>query len=262
MIRSDFHTHTTFCDGKNTAEEMVQAAIAKGMTCLGFSMHSELRYLDGKDVVEGKSPAYRAEIARLKEKYRDQIEILCGIELELDMQKPLDLAPFDYAIGSVHYLEKNGQTVFVDYSPEIWKKAVDELYGGDPIALAEHYFENVARLSARKINIIGHFDLCAKFNGDGKYFDERDPRYLSAAFGAVDALLPLGIPFEINTGAIARGLRTCPYPNTEILRYIGEHGGFVVFNSDSHKAKTLCFEFDRWEDEVRRLVPVADDWRP
>ena len=28
----NFHTHTTYCDGKETAEQMVQAAIAKGFT--------------------------------------------------------------------------------------------------------------------------------------------------------------------------------------------------------------------------------------
>ena len=35
----NFHTHTTYCDGKETAEQMVQAAIAKGFTRLGFSGH-------------------------------------------------------------------------------------------------------------------------------------------------------------------------------------------------------------------------------
>ena len=40
MIRRDYHVHTTFCDGKNTAEEMVKAAIALGMDEIGFSSHA------------------------------------------------------------------------------------------------------------------------------------------------------------------------------------------------------------------------------
>ena len=40
MIKTSFHTHTTFCDGKNTPEEMVVAAIEKGFVALGFSTHS------------------------------------------------------------------------------------------------------------------------------------------------------------------------------------------------------------------------------
>ena len=36
MRYSNFHTHTTFCDGKNTAEEMVRAAITAGCPALGL----------------------------------------------------------------------------------------------------------------------------------------------------------------------------------------------------------------------------------
>ena len=37
--KCNFHTHSKFCDGKNTAEEMVLAAIEKGFDVLGFSSH-------------------------------------------------------------------------------------------------------------------------------------------------------------------------------------------------------------------------------
>ena len=40
MINSDFHTHTNLCDGRNTPEEMVLAAIARGMDCIGLSGHA------------------------------------------------------------------------------------------------------------------------------------------------------------------------------------------------------------------------------
>ena len=40
MILTDLHVHTNYCDGKNTPEEMVLAAIEKGMECIGFSVHS------------------------------------------------------------------------------------------------------------------------------------------------------------------------------------------------------------------------------
>ena len=40
MELKNFHTHTTYCDGKNTAEEMILAAINQGFTVLGFSGHS------------------------------------------------------------------------------------------------------------------------------------------------------------------------------------------------------------------------------
>ena len=38
--RQDLHTHTTYCDGKNTPREMIEAAMAKGLLRIGFSGHS------------------------------------------------------------------------------------------------------------------------------------------------------------------------------------------------------------------------------
>ena len=44
MIDRDLHIHTTFCDGKNSAEEMVLAAIDRGLKTIGFSSHSYLPF--------------------------------------------------------------------------------------------------------------------------------------------------------------------------------------------------------------------------
>ena len=44
MIKSNYHTHTNFCDGKSTAEEMVKSAIEKKFDIFGFSSHSAYPY--------------------------------------------------------------------------------------------------------------------------------------------------------------------------------------------------------------------------
>ena len=80
LINANYHTHTTFCDGTDTAEDMVRAAIALGFEHLGFSGH--LDYFAHVDVLR-----YFAEIRRLEEKYRADIEILCGIELDKQHEK-------------------------------------------------------------------------------------------------------------------------------------------------------------------------------
>ena len=38
--KRNYHTHTDFCDGQNTPEEMAEAAAKKGFPALGFSGHS------------------------------------------------------------------------------------------------------------------------------------------------------------------------------------------------------------------------------
>ena len=50
----NLHTHTTYCDGKNTAEEMVQKAIELGFRSLGFSGHAPM-----PDSIPASYPDYR-----------------------------------------------------------------------------------------------------------------------------------------------------------------------------------------------------------
>ena len=97
-----------------------------------------------------------------------------------------------------------------------------------------------------KPDIVGHIDLITKFIEQDALFDPNHPRYLAAAYRAVDALLPTGALFEINTGALSRGYRTTPYPAEPILAYIRERGGRVILTGDTHRAENLCYRFDEW----------------
>ena len=54
-MKVNYHTHTTWCDGRDTPEEMVQAALARGFAEIGFSSHARL-----PDVVEGNLTPERA----------------------------------------------------------------------------------------------------------------------------------------------------------------------------------------------------------
>ena len=100
------------------------------------------------------------------------------------------------------------------------------------------------------IDIIGHFDLIAKYNEGNNLFDETHPRYLAAAKAAIDRLLAAGKPFEINTGAIASGYRTVPYPAPALLSYLRGQGGKVILSSDAHSPENIAFSFDRFSDCV------------
>ena len=244
----DLHIHTTFSDGRNPPEEMVLAAIAKGMTTIGFSDHSYTPFDTAFCIPKEKLPAYREEIAALKAKYAGQIEILCGIEQDFYSDEPTD--GYDYVIGSVHYVKVGEAYLPVDESRERLLDAVKRHFGGNIYALAEAYYRTVAQV-AEKLHpsIIGHFDLITKFNEGGTLFDESHPRYIAAWQAAADKLLTAGIPFEINTGAISRGYRTAPYPAAPIREYLAARGANFLLSSDSHRADTLCFGFDAYTSE-------------
>lgn len=249
MIREDFHVHTTYCDGKNTPEEMVLAAIEKGMTRLGFSGHAYQPFDEEPCMSVEGTAAYKREIAALKEKYRGQIEIFCGVEQEYFSPMPTD--GYDYVIGSVHYVKVGDDYLCVDQAKEEFVDHVRRYFGGDFMAMAEEYFRLEADVVRKThADIIGHFDIFTKFNEGGCLFDESDPRYVAAWKAAVDALIPYGKPFEINTGAVCRGHRSTPYPAVPILRYIREKGGSVILSGDTHRAEDLCAGFERWETRL------------
>lgn len=241
-VRKDFHVHTTFSDGKCSPEEMVLAAIRMGMTEIGFSDHSYTAFDESYCLQKDRIGEYRQAIGELREKYRGQIRILCGIEQDYYSDEPTD--EYENVIGSVHYVKVGDEYLPVDMSAKAQKAMVEQYFNGDFYAFAETYFDTVANVVKKTgADIIGHFDLAAKFS----LFDEQDPRYIRAWRKAIDALLPTGKPFEINTGAISRGYRTVPYPNPDMLEYIREKGGTFILSSDSHRADTLCFGFDRFE---------------
>ena len=235
----DLHMHTIFSDGKNTAEEMVQEAIRQGMETVGISDHSSG---DPVGMTLEASVGYKAEIARLKEKYAGQIRVLCGLERDYLTD---DFGAYDYTIGSVHWLKMpDGHSVSIDWTAEKQREGIEKYFGGDPYALAEAYFDTMARVvEVTKCDIIGHFDLITKFNEKDPLYDLRHPRYTAAWQKAADALLETGKPFEINTGAMSRGYRTSPYPDREICRYILDRGGKLIFSSDSHSTATIGYRF-------------------
>ncbi|MGN0492259.1 MAG: histidinol-phosphatase [Acutalibacteraceae bacterium] len=241
-MKCNFHTHTNYCDGKDSPEELVKAALKKGFFALGFSSHS---YTDmDKSFAMNASDAekYRTEIAALKEKYKGKIELYCGIEQDYFSEEPTD--GYDYVIGSVHYDLKDGEYITVDDTAELVKNAVDRLYGGDFDALAEDYFALVTKVAEKtNADIIGHFDLVSKYSEKNGYGET--PRFLAAAERAVKGLIPFGLPFEINTGAMVRGVRSVPYPSPEILKIIKKYGGEIMLSSDCHDKNYLDFAFDK-----------------
>ncbi len=243
MIKSNYHTHTNFCDGKNTPEDVVKEAIERGFDIIGFSAHAYTPTDSLWCLKKEREEEYAKEIMRLKEAYKDKIKIMAG--LELDYYSEVDTSWCDFTIGSVHYVYKNGKYYGIDSSPELFQKIIDEAFGGDVYAFVEEYYRLVGDVyNKTKCDIIGHFDLITKFNENGEFFDTENPRYKEAVRSALAKLLPENIPFEVNTGAISRGYRTEPYPAKDILELIAKENGSVIINSDSHQKETIDFYFD------------------
>lgn len=259
MIKQ-LHTHTKYCDGANSAEEMVQAAIECGCDLIGFSGHENTPFDESWCMTTDATKEYLAEIERLKQKYSNEINILLGIERDYYSMVTCDDSgepfPFDYVIGSVHYMkisDEFGQVVEyvpVDESLELLEVAVERYFDGDVYKMTDAYFALVADVVEKTgADIIGHFDLITKFNEDGELFDESDERYVAGALEAVRKLVPYGKPFEVNVGAVTRGYRSIPYPAKFILEEIHRLGGEVIVTGDCHDVASIEAGFDEavWE---------------
>lgn len=244
-----FHVHSTFCDGQNTLEEIVLSAIEKRILSLGFSGHGyttfDLSYCM-KD-----TDGYIAEIRRLKEKYKDKLQIYIGVEE--DAFSPINRSDFDYIIGSSHYVYKNNQYFPVDSDYSGFKKCLD-LFQYDVISLAECYYSSFCKyIACRKPDIIGHFDLITKFDELDTSLLLENSKYNEIAEKYIRIAAESDCIFEVNTGAIARGLRTTPYPSENLLYVLKSLDKKIILSSDSHMAETLDFGFEETKQYLRDI---------
>jgi histidinol-phosphatase (PHP family) len=237
-LLANFHTHTTFCDGKNTAEEMVQQALALGFTQLGFSGHMD-------PDIHMDIQAYFSEIRRLADIYSDRIEILCGVELD-SLYDPGCADGADYIIGSTHFLDVPSEIpMSVDNTEKYMAHLANNFFAGDYYELAKAYYELEAQVYDRThCDLIGHFDLVTRFNDEMHFLDENEPRYWIPALTAMEHLVKQGIPFEINCGAVNRNRKRELYPNRFLLRHLRKFGGEIFINSDAHQRELLDGGFD------------------
>lgn len=238
----NLHIHTTYADGKDSPEEIVLEAIRKGFHSIGFSEHTYMEFSDYPyQMTVDKMDEYKAEIHRLKKKYKSQIELFCG--LEYDLFSDVDTTGFDYVIGSVHYLDIDGKKVGFDRGIKEVEEFVNHHFDGNGLRFAENYFETVLLLPQKlKVDIVGHFDILTKTNELRPFIDVTSPEYLQLGYETIHNLqgkIPL---LEVNTGAIARGYRTTPYPQTEFLKEFNRCGFGAVITSDCHNKEFLdCY---------------------
>jgi DNA polymerase (family 10) len=105
-LRGVLHCHSSYSDGKASLREMVEAALAGGLTYFGISDHSQSAAYAGGLSIE-KVRQQHAEVDRLNEEFAGRIQVFKGIESDILPGGALDypddvLAGFDFVVASVH----------------------------------------------------------------------------------------------------------------------------------------------------------------
>lgn len=252
MIHSSIHTHSVYCDGRNTLSEMAASAYDSGLKCIGFSAHSFVAN-DGFGMKLAEMPQYIAEAMVLKEKYKGKMDVMTGLEFDSFSDRSLLEYDFDYIIGSSHaVMDDSGEYCIVDGRIEKLIEGVEKGFKGDFLSMCEEYFRQHSNFVCDlKPDIIGHFDLVTKHNKGNRFFDESAPRYKKAALDAIDAVLDTDSIIEVNVGAMNRGFTPHPYPSDFILKRVREKNGRVIITADSHSVDQLIAKTDIAEEILR-----------
>lgn len=238
---TDYHIHTLYSDGRCDPEVYIGTAIRMGLKEIGFSDHLNPA---GKDPAwcmdPERLPAYTDHILRLKKEHND-IGIRLGIEMDYlpGMEKVteeiINAFPFDYIIGSVHYLGEET----VDLGPEFY-------IGKDLDLIYENYFNLVCEAASTGFfDIMGHPDLVRihRFRPDSDITHLYS--MMASAFEIHD------VAFEVNTNGRNKPLHDF-YPDRQYLNIFSEHGVPVCVNSDAHFPERTGQHFREAYDLLKR----------
>ncbi|MCL5291608.1 MAG: histidinol-phosphatase HisJ family protein [Actinobacteria bacterium] len=233
----DYHLHTARCGhARGSMREYVKRAVQLGFSEIGFADHLPL--LNRRDssltMDESELPGYLQEIESIREDFPG-IEIKAGIEADFfpdlvrETADVLKRYPFDYVIGSVHFLDGWG---FDD------PRGQAGYAGRRPPEVYEEYFNAlIASAESRLFDIIAHPDLIKKYD----YRPGVDVSLLYAE--AARAIAESGAAVEINTAGLRKPVGEI-YPTLDFLELCQEKGAPLTFGSDAHAPEEVGRDFN------------------
>lgn len=254
MLPANYHTHNRWCDGEGEIEAVVRAALDAGLRQVGISSHAPVPFATTYALPLDRLRDYRAEVLRVRAAYAGRIEVLAGLELDAipalrDFNRDRVLAAgFDYAIGSIHYLDADddGRPWPLDLTERRFAALLAARYAGDIRRLVEGYYAlNAALATYPGVAVVGHLDRGAKlWNAGDRYFAEDAPWYRAAVEGALRALAASGTIVELSTAGWRKGLGA-PYPSPWIVRRCRDLGVRLTVTTDAHHPDQIAYGADR-----------------
>lgn len=237
VLVPDYHMHTERCGhAAGSALEYVEEARRLGLPGVGIADHLPL--LHGRDpqlsMDLSELDSYVEEVLELKARYPGYVLLAVEADYRPDtVHRLADLLasqPFDYVIGSVHYLDGWG---FDDprYKDGFGKRDVDEVY--------RQYLELVGDAAESGLfTILGHLDLVKKFGHRPRRPLDDEVAQLADRIGRA------GVAVELNTAGLRKAVEEI-YPSLAVLRALRACDVPITFGSDAHRPREVGKDFDR-----------------
>jgi histidinol-phosphatase (PHP family) len=237
QLPADLHMHTPLCrHATGEPVDYARIADAAGLTEIGFSDHSPMARddFDNWRMLNSQLDEYVAKVRLAQERFP---QLTIRLALEVDYLPGYenwirDLAarhPWDYFIGSVHYIS---ETFDIDNPAKLseWKKR-------DPFEVWKAYFDRLTMAAESKLfDIIGHCDLPKKFG----IRPQQDCTPLYEKF--LDAVNANDIAIELNTAGLRKDCKEI-YPSKDILQLAFARHVPITFGSDAHAPEEVGMNF-------------------
>lgn len=240
----DSHMHTSFsADCEIPPEEMVKAAIQKGLTEICITDHVDYDYPDKDFIFEFDQQAYKKEIAQLQQRYEKDLQVRRGVEIGVQphlLDRYTSLVQdeqFDFVICSLHTVEKQD----LHFGAIFENRSLEEAF----TAYYQELLHCIRRFDA--YSVLGHVDLIKRY---AKHVPEQDfHAFLKEIFNEI---IPRGKGIEINTSGVRYGLPTA-MPSPDILELYKACGGEIVtIGSDAHKPLDVGID-------IQKSIQLASD---
>ncbi|MEK4291560.1 histidinol-phosphatase HisJ [Paenibacillus sp. FSL R5-0636] len=238
----DYHTHHERCGhAVGKLEEYVQRGIELGLQQLGLSDHLPLIHVDPASYYPemampmAELPRYVEECLTLKERYRGVIDLRVGLEAdyiegyEEQIREILSPYPWDYLIGSVHFL---GEWDITDH------RQVHGWEGRDALEVYRLYYDAVKKSALSGLyDIIGHMDVIKRF-GYGPQTPEGKAEVKALELETLKVIADSGITMELNASGLTKPCAEM-FPAEHLLQEALRLGIPLTLGSDAHDPAKL-----------------------
>ncbi len=248
-----YHTHSTFCDGKASVEDVCQSALAAGLKAVGFSSHAPVMFPAQWAMPFERLEAYVEEIERCRNKYAGKLDIYRSLETDFianDRSIPFDvyrrLAKLDYIIGSVHLVASRdtNELWFLDGPAENYEKGVTNCFSGNIQKAVTAYYKQIQEMViSQNPDVIAHIDKVI-MNNKGRYFSGEEQWYKDIVEETLQAVAKSDAIIEVNTRGIYRGKYHTWFPCKEIIQRCVELDIPLTVSVDAHHPDELRAGFD------------------
>ncbi len=257
-MNANYHTHCTYCDGKDPLSAYIPVAEKMNFRQLGFSSHAPVPFENNFGIPEAQIPNYCQDIDHLKG--QTNVQLLKALECDFipGMSTPFrhfkDTYGLDYIIGGVHLVRpKNSDRLwFIDgHDRDIYDHGLHQLFNGNiQLAVTTFWEQTFEMLETQQLDIIAHVDKI-KMHNQRRFFREDESWYEALVDEALRLIRRRGVVMEVNTRGLYKRRCDAFYPSTEILMKAKKLDIPVVVSTDAHKAEELGLLAAEAEQELR-----------